>query len=87
MVKEILACADEQGSAPGGAVFCFFVLFFFPPVWSLCFNPIFPLGLFPFILTAHPLQLREVFCRDNLFLVRLGSACVMVYLKRFNAFY
>jgi len=68
VVEELLACADEPGSAPGDAVFCFFVPLFLS-VWSLFFNPIFPLGLFHFILTAYPLQLSEVFCRDNLFLV------------------
>ena len=53
MVKELLARADELGSTPSDAVFCFFLLPFFS-VWSLIFNTIFPYGLFSFILTAVP---------------------------------
>ena len=53
MVKELLALADELGSTPGDAIFCFFVPFFFS-VYSLFFNRIFPLGLFSFVLTSDP---------------------------------
>ena len=38
VVNELLARADEPGSAPGDAVFCFIVPFFLS-VWSLFFNP------------------------------------------------
>ena len=55
VVKELLKRKDKPGSAPGNAVFCFFIpFFFFSPVWSLFFNTIFPFGLFFFILTADP---------------------------------
>ena len=55
VVKELLKREDKPGSTPGNAVFCFFIpFFFFPPVWSLFFNTIFPFGLFFFILTADP---------------------------------
>ena len=53
VVKELLARADEPGSTPGDAVFCFFVPFFFF-LFGLFFNTIFPFGLFFFILTADP---------------------------------
>ena len=51
VVKEVLARTDELGEA----VFCFFILQFF--LKFLFFNPIFPFGWFPFILTTEPLQL------------------------------
>ena len=54
VVKELIAGADQPGSAPGDAVFCFFVPLFFV-LFSLCFfNTIFPFGLFAVILTADP---------------------------------
>ena len=51
VVKEVLARTDELGEA----VFCFFIVQFCSVVFF--FNPIFPFGWFPFILTADPLQL------------------------------
>ena len=54
VVKEFLARADEPGSTPGDAVFCYTLNWFFFPVWSLFLNTIFPFGLFFFILTADP---------------------------------
>ena len=54
VVKELLKREDKPGSTPGNAVFCFFIPFFFSPVWSLFFNTIFPFGLFFFILNADP---------------------------------
>ena len=53
VVKELLARADNLGSTPGDAVFCFLYRLFFR-VWSLFFNTIFPFGLFFFILIAYP---------------------------------
>ena len=47
--RSCLQRADDPGSTPGDAVFCFFVPFFFS-----IFNPIFPFGLFSFIDTADP---------------------------------
>ena len=38
--KEVLAPADEPGSTPGDAIFCFFVSFFFF-LFSLCFLVLF----------------------------------------------
>ena len=52
VVKEMLARADNPGSTPGEAVFCFFVPFFSCLVSFL--NAVFPFGLFFFILTADP---------------------------------
>ena len=54
VVQELLARKDKPGSTPGDAVFCFFVPFFFFPVWSLFFTLFFLFGLFFFILTADP---------------------------------
>ena len=48
--RSCLQRADDPGSTPGAAVFCFFVPFFF----FIFFNPIFPFGLFSFIDTADP---------------------------------
>ena len=45
VVKEMIARADQPGSAPGDAVFGFLVPFF---------NTVFPFGLFSVILTADP---------------------------------
>ena len=55
VVMEFLARADKPGSTPGDAAFCFFVPFF-PPVWSIFFDTIFPFGLFFFILTADHIR-------------------------------
>ena len=51
--RSCLQRADDPGSAPGDAVFCFFVPFFFL-VFNPIFNPIFPFGLFSSIDTAYP---------------------------------
>ena len=45
--RSCLRRADDPGSTPGDAVFCFFVPFFFS-----VFNPIFPFGLFSYIDAA-----------------------------------
>ena len=49
VVKELLERADQPGSTPVDAVFCFFVSFLVS-----FFNTIFLFGLFLFILTADP---------------------------------
>ena len=54
VVKEMIARADQPGSAPGDAVFGFLVPFFFFFLFSLFFNTVFPFGLFSVILTADP---------------------------------
>ena len=50
VVKKFLARADKPGSTPGDAAFCFFCTVFFPPVWSIFFNTIFPLTFFSLFL-------------------------------------
>ena len=56
VVKELLAPADELGSAPGDPFFCYLLVpfFFSLSVWSLFFNTIFSFGLFSYTLTADP---------------------------------
>ena len=49
VVKGLLERADKPGSTPGDAVFCFFVLFFFP-VWSLFLTLFFLLAFFSLFL-------------------------------------
>ena len=57
-VRELLAPANELGSTLGDAISVSLYRFF---LFSLClFNPIFPFGLFFFILTADPAALGSI---------------------------
>ena len=49
--RSCLRRADDPGSTPGDAVFCFLVPFFFS-VFNPIFNPIIPFGLFSYIDAA-----------------------------------
>ena len=57
VVKELLALADKPRSTPGDAVFCFFLPFFFFPVWSLFLTLFFLLAFISlFLLLTLPVM-------------------------------